>query len=242
MSRRLITLTEANEFLSKKCKTKITNTSIKSTTEKLQLLCECGEIFETSWHKVITQNKIRCNKCTRLIRTEKERKEKEIYIIEQLKKDGNELISNYLSNTSLLKIKCSCGEIFETTWSSYNNVKHKKNKCNNCSQVYKKYEEIVLAELSKKNIKFYREKQFDDLKIVRKLKFDFYLPDYMCCIEVDEKYHNSSKGIKEYQYSDKLKEEYCRNNGIKLVRITDKNNVSEIINIIDDIVLSYAKA
>lgn len=241
MSRRLITIDEANSFLSEKCKTKILNDSIKSTTEKLQLLCECGEIFETTWHKIITQNKIRCNKCARLIRTKKEQKEKELEIIEVLKKDGNELISEYINNLSPLKIKCSCGNTFQTTWSSYNNSKHKKNKCNNCNQNYKKYEELVISALNKKNIKFYREKQFDNLKIVRKLKFDFYLPDYKYCIEVDEKYHNSTKGIKEYEISNVLKKEYCENNNLKLIKITDKNTYDEIINIIDDIVLSYTK-
>lgn len=243
MAKKLITIEEINIFLSKISNTKVISKTIKSSTEKLQLICgDCGDIFETSWHKILTQNKIRCNKCSRKIRDNNDRKKKELEIISKIEKDGNKLLSKYVNNNSVIKIQCSCGNVFETTWSSYNNSRNKKNKCNNCSQHYKFYEDLVASILKNKNILFYREKKFDNLINKRNLKFDFFLEDYNCCIEVDEKYHYSKKGIEECSISNSMKSNYCRENAIKLVRISYKCTREEINKIIEDIVSTYVKA
>ena len=77
------------------------------------------------------------------------------------------------------------------------------------------------------------EKRFDDClnpKTGYKLSFDFYLPDYNCCIEYDGEQHffaeyNKTNNFfdkekaQSIQYRDKIKNEYCRKKKYKLIRI-----------------------
>ena len=78
--------------------------------------------------------------------------------------------------------------------------------------------------LSDREIKFYKNYTFDGCVRKRKLKFDFYLPKYNTVIEYDGEHHfedikyfgNNNKYIVE---SDKIKEEYCKVNDIKIIRI-----------------------
>lgn len=99
--------------------------------------------------------------------------------------------------------------------------------------------EAKVAEFLKSNkIMFQREKEFEDLinpKTNKKLRFDFYLPNINICIEYDGKQHfeytpsihgNSfDKGqvlVEQQQYRDSVKDEYCRDNNIKMIRISYK--------------------
>lgn len=61
-----------------------------------------------------------------------------------------------------------------------------------CGCLNSKGEEKITQILLKLNIIFYKEYQFIDCinpKTNTKLRFDFYLPDYNCCIEYDGKQH-----------------------------------------------------
>ena len=58
------------------------------------------------------------------------------------------------------------------------------------------------------------------------LRFDFYLPDYNCCIEVDGRQHREivsrfggEKAFTQLQNNDKIKNKYCNSNNIHLIRI-----------------------
>ncbi len=60
----------------------------------------------------------------------------------------------------------------------------------------------------------------------RKLPFDFFLPKLNCCIEYDGKQHfenilgwGEEGKLERTQRNDKLKTQYCKKNGIKLIRI-----------------------
>lgn len=58
----------------------------------------------------------------------------------------------------------------------------------------------------------------------RKLRFDFYLPDFNCCIEYDGQQHfkkNSlfQESLESIQKRDKIKNKYCKENNIYLLRI-----------------------
>lgn len=70
-----------------------------------------------------------------------------------------------------------------------------------------------------------------------KLRFDFYLPEYNCCIEYDGEQHFSYTGkdwnTKEHyeatKYRDNIKNKYCQDNNIIMIRIpyTELNNLNE---------------
>lgn len=60
------------------------------------------------------------------------------------------------------------------------------------------------------------------------MRFDFYLPDYNCCIEYDGISHykpneygswNTEESVKDTQYRDKVKDDYCSTHNIKMIRI-----------------------
>lgn len=92
----------------------------------------------------------------------------------------------------------------------------------------------IKAILSNKGIDFIAQKTFDGCKYKAKLKFDFYLPDYNCCIEYDGEQHFKestlcSDTLEERQYRDRIKNQYCKDNNIKLIRIqyTDYDKLNE---------------
>jgi len=104
-----------------------------------------------------------------------------------------------------------------------------KQGCPLCST--SKGELLVKRFLEENKIKFEQQKTFDEYKYKRKLKFDFYLPEYNICIEYDGELHffSNFKGVKtnlEYtQARDKIKNEYCKRSNIQLIRIKYTENI-----------------
>lgn len=95
-------------------------------------------------------------------------------------------------------------------------------------------EEKIEAILNTLKIRYKAQKTFEkcvNLKTGRKLFFDFYLPDYNICIEYDGEQHYYAKDNYDYpgwrtqdnllktQYRDSIKNQYCKENNIKLIRI-----------------------
>lgn len=77
--------------------------------------------------------------------------------------------------------------------------------------------EIEIADiLDKYNVKYVREKTFDDLKIDKHLRCDFYLPKNNTIIEFDGKQHLYDDTI---IFRDTIKNKYAYDNGINMVRI-----------------------
>lgn len=93
--------------------------------------------------------------------------------------------------------------------------------------------ELLVEDLLVKNkIKFLKQHKFLDCNnnrqgtACKQLPFDFYLPEYNCCIEYDGEQHFKPKqffggeeGFLRRQLLDKIKTEFCKKNGIKLIRI-----------------------
>ena len=105
-----------------------------------------------------------------------------------------------------------------------------KGHAQSCGCLVSKGESLLHLLLSQLNIKYEVQKTFDDCRnpfTEAKLKFDFYLPDYNCCIEYDGiqhfEYSNTGWDTKEdFQqrvFRDELKNKYCRQNNISLIRI-----------------------
>lgn len=104
-----------------------------------------------------------------------------------------------------------------------------------------KGELLIKTVLEKNKIKFYNEKIFDTCinpKTGRKLRFDFYLPDYNLLIEFDGRQHfdenvilHSSESLENIQYRDNIKNIWAQFNNIKLLRIpyTKINKINQIL-------------
>lgn len=97
--------------------------------------------------------------------------------------------------------------------------------------------------LKENNLVFFREYKFEDCKDKRRLPFDFFLPEYNLALEYDGRQHyepvtfggiSEKRAIKLFEENkkrDKIKEEYCANNGINFLRISYKNfdNIFQIL-------------
>ena len=106
--------------------------------------------------------------------------------------------------------------------------------CSHKSNGEQRIENFLLS----KKILYEREKAFADCKSNYKLRFDFYLPDYNCCIEYDGKQHfepveyfGGLEKFKETQKHDFIKNQYCEQKQTKLIRIsyTSYNDIETIL-------------
>jgi len=127
---------------------------------------------------------------------------------------------------------CNCGQEKEVLQRSL--VTRTSLSCG-CTSISKG--EYILKEiLEDLNIFFETQYKFFDCKDKQRLPFDFYLSDYNCCIEYDGKQHfenipywGGEQGFKERQKKDNIKNQYCKDNNIYLIRIpyTDYNILNE---------------
>ena len=91
--------------------------------------------------------------------------------------------------------------------------------------------------LTEHDISFIFQKKFDHCRNKRPLPFDFYLPEYNACIEYDGEQHFKSidffGGDEKFEYTqqnDEIKNQYCKDNNIRLLRIPYFKNVDEELN------------
>lgn len=129
---------------------------------------------------------------------------------------------NIKVKTDKIKFICECGKIFE---SNFQNIYYNKTKrCKNCSLRKSELEWKISDYLDKKKVKYIEQYSFDDCKIKRICKFDFYLPDYNLIIEVNGEQHyyensNFRLSLYEQQIRDDYKKKYCIKNNIKYLEI-----------------------
>ena len=100
-----------------------------------------------------------------------------------------------------------------------------------------KGENTIRQWLIEHNVKFDSQKRFNDCCDKNPLPFDFYLPDYNYCIEYDGVQHfepidyfGGQEAFERTVEHDNMKNEYCKNNGIELLRIPYFKNVEEELN------------
>lgn len=150
--------------------------------------------------------------------------------------NGNKLLNkeDYItSTTNNLIIQCSCGNTYTTSLSNYKMMTYKQ--CPHCRHSYSIGERIIERFLNVSNIEYIKQKTFEDCKDEIVLPFDFYLPYYNCCIEFDGQGHFApvwgEKSFTLLKKHDEIKNNYCANNNIKLLRIPywDGGNIEDII-------------
>lgn len=138
----------------------------------------------------------------------------------------------YKNNKKKVKIICPIHGEFKQRPNDHL-MGHGCPKCNTS-----KGEQEIEKILNNLNIKYIKEYKFNDCIVKRHLRFDFYLPNLNICIEFDGKQHYKviEKFGGEYEFKkrkkyDKIKNEYCKNNNIHLLRIpyTEYNNIEQIL-------------
>jgi hypothetical protein len=131
--------------------------------------------------------------------------------------------------------KCDCGN---TSYVSSNALLQKRILSCGCLLSHGEYK--VQKFLEKNKINFVKQKTFKDCinpKTNAQLRFDFYLLDYNCCLEYDGQQHfhysqngwNDKENFDKTQYRDSIKNKFCKDNNINLIRIpyTDYDKIDE---------------
>ncbi len=138
----------------------------------------------------------------------------------------------YINGGQDIIIECDEGHEYKTTMNEF----YTGNRCPSCRK--SKGEVSISRVLNDNNIKYIEQYRFNDCAFKRKLPFDFYLPEYNCCIEFDGKQHYILGGFGgdlwdfvDIKIRDTVKNEYCKNKNIKLIRIPYWNteNIEEIL-------------
>lgn len=136
-----------------------------------------------------------------------------------------------------LNILCACGNVYTTCFNDYMNRDSAK-RCPVCSGKISSGEFAVKQVLENHHINFIQQKTFDGCKDKNLLPFDFYLPDYNMMIEYDGKQHYEPVeyfgGKESFDYTvrhDAIKNEYCKDNNIDILRIPYwyEDNIESII-------------
>lgn len=180
----------------------------------MKMKCDKGHISFVSWANF--KKGRRCSICY------KYRKLTYDEVFNYFKKYEFKLLSKeYINAHEKMKVECPKGHIFSISYAKF----YTGRRCPICNSSNGAQEiDNVLNSL---NIDFEREKIFKDCKDIRYLPFDFYLPKYNCCIEYDGEQHygiNRTFQLTEENFNlirkhDSIKDKYCKNNNIKLIRI-----------------------
>ena len=115
-----------------------------------------------------------------------------------------------------------------------------------------KWEIFIRDYLISLNITFQPQKRFNDCRNKKQtdmLPFDFYLPDYNVCVEYDGEHHfypiNGWGGYDKFlitQENDNIKNEYCTDHNITLLRLpytySKKDIENEILNILSPVTIT----
>ena len=142
----------------------------------------------------------------------------------------------YFNNKTKVKIICPThGEFYQAP------KEHLKGHgCKGCSN-FSKGEEMIEKILKEERIDFIREHRFDDCVSINgvKLPFDFYAPDLNLLIEYDGRQHfepvsvfGGEESFKTLKINDELRNKWCSDKGIKLIRISYKENFDKLINVL----------
>lgn len=131
--------------------------------------------------------------------------------------------------------KCDCGNIISVYGTNLT-----RNHTTSCGCRSRSIGEENIEKLLKENgVPYSKEYSFDDLRDIKKLRFDFAIFDkkhtLIKLIEFDGRQHtnayvpwNSEETLEKRQRRDKMKDDYCKKNGIELIRIpyTKRDNIS----------------
>lgn len=226
------------------------STKFEGAQKYLDLKCnKCNVIFKRNWNNLKNGNG--CRKCRynnqRVLQMKPRNKNtKPLSYYTDICLDWsnkNERPYTDYSSCSGIKVWWKCHECkyeWETTIS--HRVKDNSG-CPKCANKMSKAEKYIYDYLVNKNIIFNKEYTFYDCRDINPLPFDFYIPDYNMCIEYDGMQHfvpvkfskdmtdeMAQNNLIKTQKHDKIKNEYCANNDIKLVRISYNENLETRLN------------
>lgn len=164
-------------------------------------------------------------------------------VSKQVQKLGGTLLNqnDYINQDLMnLRILCpSCGKEFTTSLKHFK--QHGGQSCKNCSSKESVGERRIRNWLDDHGIKYTQGKWFDDCRDKNPLPFDFYLEDHNKIVEFDgvqhfkeTHYFKDRNGVSTTEITkshDAIKNKYCADNNINLIRISYKqiNQIEKIL-------------
>lgn len=212
---------------------KLESNEYHNNNNKLKWSCSYEHSFEMSWGDF--QSGKRCSKCSGNYRKTNAEFLKEVFDLVNIEYIVKSEFKGVDKKVKWLHQKC--GNEYEATPYKFINAGQRCPRCNE-SKGEKKIREYLLS----KDINFKEEYTFVDCINIFPLRFDFAIFDSSAkisfLIEYDGKQHFAAYefygGKKEFQlvkFRDSLKNEYCKRNNLKLLRIpyTEYDNVEAIL-------------
>lgn len=222
-----------SEFAKMDCK--LLSTEYNGSQTLLDYICECGEISKITWGNF--QQGVRCIKCGHEKTTEKRRLAFE-YIKKEFEKEGCTLITdNYINVITPLEYICSCGNKTSSTFVNFKN----REGCSFCSSKRSRGELKISKFLENSDVEYISEYKINGCRDKRPVPFDFAITAnnlILGLIEYDGKQHfepidffGGEDSLQFVQEHDQIKNKYCEDNNIPLLRIpyTEFNNVENIV-------------
>lgn len=180
---------------------------------KMKYRCSKGHINMISYEKFMSGK--RCPDCAN------NKQYTYDFVKTYIENEGYKLVSEEYKNVDgKLLIKCPKGHVFETSFYSFKN-----NSVRCYCERESKGEKAIREYFINNSIEFVSQKRFEDCRNIKTLPFDFYLKQYNLCIEYDgeqhfdEKHSYSKESFRQTQINDEIKNNYCEQKGITLVRI-----------------------
>ena len=203
----------------------------KCMHDEIQVICPKHGIFITNWGGHIIKGR-GCPKCAL-----ENQFDTQDDFIKKAKIVHGDLYdyskASYIKATKKVELICTKhGSFFQRPKDHLNN----KQGCPKCKE--SKGERLIMEFFKNNNIQYEYQKSFPDLKDKGLLFFDFYIPNLNLCVEFDgEQHFRSVEGwggeetFENVQRRDKMKNEYCKNNGIRLFRLSyvdyDKKDIEK---------------
>lgn len=223
--------------LNKKTFILISDKYVKSEKDLIWKCLKCGENFERSWNTT-SKNMFECPYCSG---TKASKKNNLLLTNPDLSKQWDCVKNHPLRPEQVLPnttkrfwwICDLCGH----EWQKSVHYRNQRNSpCPSCKTTKGEY--AIKSYLDSNNIKYYQEYKFNDCKNIKKLRFDFYLPEHSACIEYQGEFHYKIiEGISKIDSltnqikCDNIKRKYCSSNNIKLLEIPywEYKNIKKIL-------------
>lgn len=153
------------------------------------------------------------------------------------------VIGEYVNARTHIRHKCLvCGWEWDTIPENILRG-HGCPQCNKCSKSIG--EKKIAAWLDSNDITYKTQKTFDNCRDRQVLQFDFYLPDYNIAIEYNGKQHyepvdyfGGKKSFELQQKHDKIKENYCKENNIRLFIIPYFEDINIKLKELGDLIIA----
>lgn len=196
-------------------------------------ICDCGNYTTVASNNLRKSNGVRSCGCLR--REIGKRSIKNLVGQRFGKLVVIEITNKRVCERVVWKCQCDCGSVIEVSADAL-----VKGNSHSCGCIRSIGEENIARILSENNIRFEREKKFDDLLSDNnyQMRYDFYLPDHNRLIEFDGIQHfkqqensvwiKGNSSLPEIQKRDNIKNHYAISKGIFLVRIPywERDNIT----------------